>query len=195
MIDTISIVGHGPSLIDKGVGKQIDLGKYVIRFPHIGDWQKPEDYGERISYYFGNHRRYVHRMPKLKPENGYIIWSKFKGRVTPCEIYKRLAKSGTVIECTKLIKYWQNQLKSNICAYLSNGSAAIIFSIVFLRIPVMAFGFDNLSSGDSSFDGYTGSSRHEKRKKNENHHDFACERDLVLSVSGQYQTRVYWYDC
>jgi hypothetical protein len=158
-----------------GRGEFIDRHKYVIRFFYWGDWQKPEDYGVRTSYYFSNNNRFNKKFTRKLPEVGYIIYNK-NGRELAKE-YKYIMEKFGGGDFTERLKYAQREyLKDSAHPYFSHGSAAIIWAIMFLGISVTAFGCDAVNM--MTPENYIGSAHYEGRKTKVGH-DYRTEGEAV----------------
>ena len=180
MINKSVVIGHAPTLIGAGKGNYIDSFRYVLRFPHHGDWQfaNPEDYGTRTSFYVGTTMRLSKNFRKDKPDIGYITWTK---RGEPIEkngfIANLITESGGMI-VTDIVDRWQVKLPNIACPFLSHGAAAILIGLAILKIPVVALGCDALRDGLPRQQPYTGTWYHEGKPKRQNEH--CCDDELKL---------------
>lgn len=182
MINKTIIIGHGPSLFNSNLGEWIDSHKYVVRFPTLGDWQKPKDHGSRTSHIFATSFRMRRRHSPI-PEIGYYIWSKTRPNVL--KEFGHLSKP--VKDVTRLVWKWEKILGDR-ATYprMSHGSASSLIAMVELRLPVVLVGCDMLKIGESSQEKYIGSYLYENRKQNKSHHDLKVERELIDEMSKEY---------
>jgi hypothetical protein len=175
MIDNTVIIGHGPSLYNKKLGKFIDAFKYVIRFPYLGDWQKTEDYGKRTSYYCATNRKV--NLLKGYPECGYYLWSKYKGR--------KASKHNNMADVSKLIHSWQARLPEGAYPFFSHGTAGICIAASELKERIIVLGCDALKNREPDPKKY-----YNYRPQKKICHSFDSERDLIDEMTKEYDVRI-----
>jgi len=190
MIEKTVIIGHGASLQNSKRGESIDDFKYVVRFPYIGDWQAPADYGTKTSYFCATVGRARNKLRRQIPEVGYFIWNKTRGEI-PSDLKSLIGFFGGE-DITGLITDWQDKmakLKPRY-SYFSHGTAAICVMAHKLGLPIVVLGCDNLAAGEDDPKKYHGSWYYEKRKQPINGHDLAAERKMVDLMEKKYNTKI-----
>lgn len=160
MIEKTAVIGHGPSLIDLTYGKKIDSHRYIVRFPYIRNWQIPEKYGSRTSFYVASAGRIQKRLRPDLPENGYWFWNKHGNKMGVLENF--LIRNHRGVDMTTTVVEWQKQIAEGYD--MSHGCAGICLAMHILKLPVAAFGCDNLKTGDDDTESYIGSWKYEKRR-------------------------------
>jgi len=190
MIDGAVVIGHGPSLRAGGRGAVIDAFKYVVRFPYVGDWQAPADYGTKTSYVCATVGRARNKLRRQIPEIGYFIWNKTRGEIPP-DIKALIGFFGGE-DTTGLITDWQDKmakLKPRY-PYFSHGTAAICITAHKFGLPIVVLGCENLAAGEDDPKKYHGSWYYEKRKQPSSGHDLRAERKMVDLMAKKYNTQI-----
>jgi hypothetical protein len=145
-----------------GLGEYIDSFKYVFRFPYLGNWQEPEHYGVKTSYYCGTVSRTLQRLRSDKPERGYYFWSKYIGYAIPKALSVMTEWCGGE-DVSGLIHKWQAQLPSLSYKHISHGTAGVCIAASRIGLPIVALGCDNLKEGKDIDGDYVGSWNYEGR--------------------------------
>ena len=190
MIDGTVIIGHGPSLQGRCLGKYIDSFRYVLRFPYRGKWQIPEDYGTRTSYWCATTLRakLIREYRMARSDLGYFIWDKHGNHLTPNWV--ELIKTHGGVNVTYLLVTIQDKVPLS-SRYVSHGTAAILIALDLLEKPITVLGCDNLSRGADN--GYRGSADWEPNRyrasRCQNHH-YSEELKLVEYLADHYNTKV-----
>jgi hypothetical protein len=179
MIENTVIIGHGPSLYNKGRGEFIDSFKYVIRFPS-DDWQTQADYGKRTSFYCSANRKA--KLLTGSPEHGYYLWSKYNGR--------KAGKRKNMIDVSELIQSWQARLPKGAYPFLSHGAAGICIAASELKKPITVLGCDALKNGEPDPKKYISGWVHTNHPQKKMCHSFDCERKLIDEVAKEYDVRI-----
>jgi hypothetical protein len=157
-----------------------------MRFPHHGDWQVPEDYGIRTSFWVGTSMRLSKNFRPERPDIGYFVWTK------RCEPIKKTDFIADLIDkhggwiVTDLIDQWQVKLPNIACPFLSHGTAAILIAAAELKVPVTALGCDALKEGLPRQRSYVGTWFHEKKPERVNEHCCDDELKLVHEMEAEY---------
>lgn len=191
----IAIIGHGPSLRGGGLGEYIDSFKYVIRFPHLNDWQTPKDYGVRTSYFCATIGRIKFRIRKQIPEFGYFLWNKHFGRGVPRKLCSLLSIR-KYRDVSGLIHKWQRKLPERCCGVFSHGTAGICIAASKIGLPITAFGYDDLKNSRDMGSGYVGSWLYEGRTEvgdlihSKGSHILSEERKLIDLIAQEYSVSI-----
>lgn len=172
MADRSVVVGHGPSLIGSGHGEYIDSFRYVLRLPCEGNWQTPEDFGHKTSYYCATMRK----SKLIKGNHERFTWSKYQGR-------RGDSKERDV---SMLIQSWQKRLSKTAYPFLSHGTAAICIAASELGFSIIALGCDALKDRLTNSKDYISSWVLEGRRQKKVHHSFDCEMDLIDKMAKEY---------
>ena len=193
MIDGTVIIGHGPNLQNKKMGKFIDSFKYVIRFPYYGDWQIPGDYGVRTSYFCSSEVRFFHSFVPKAPEKGYFVWSKRNERLRKYPTLLKFILSefgGEVV--TKLINYWRLRLPDSDYRYLSTGTCGICIAARKLKKPITVLGCDSIETGEKgiSLNSAAFKEHFGKIGKKVVDHPYQNERNLINVIEEEYQVSI-----
>ncbi len=106
MIEKTVIICHGPSLQNSNMGDYIDSFKYILRFPYTNNWQTPQDYGKKTSYFCATNSSIKERLNKKIPELGYFIWSK-NAKLKISNFCKNLIKHHGGKDVTDLIECFE----------------------------------------------------------------------------------------
>ena len=189
MTDSTVIIGHGPSLQNSSMGQYIDSFKYVLRFPYFKNWQIPEHYGIRTSYFCATVGRAKARLRKRrKPDHGYYIWSKNQKNIGD--------KLNTLIEkhggknVTHLIAFWQEHLTKCKYPFFSHGTGGICVAAAILKKNIIVLGCDLLKTGDVSNKEYIGSWTYEGRYERGIGHPLDQERNIVNKIAEFYNVKI-----
>jgi hypothetical protein len=190
MIEKTVIIGHGASLQNSGQGENIDAFKYVVRFPYIGDWQAPADYGIKTSYVCATVGRARNKLRRQIPEVGYFIWNKTRGEI-PSDLKSLIGFFGGE-NMTELITGWQKKMLKLKPKYscFSHGTAAICVMAHKFGLPIVVLGCENLAAGENDPKKYHGGWYYEKRKQPINGHDLAAERKMVDLMAKKYNLKI-----
>jgi hypothetical protein len=172
------VIGHGPSIANSFKGEYIDSFKYVMRFPHRGDWQNPTHYGTRTSFYVGTAKRVHLNFMRKKPEIGFLIWDKLGYKIRETDYIYHLVKLAGGKIVTDFILEQQNKLPyepKTTC----HGTSAILLAIHLLKKPVVAIGHDDLARGTPMHTDYIGTWFYEGTKPQRIEHHFDDELTLI----------------
>jgi hypothetical protein len=195
----IAVIGHAPSLQGSGLGEYIDSFKYVVRFPYLGDWQVPEHYGVRTSYFCASGGRLKQRIREDPPEIGYFIWNKYLKCRVPIKVWGRLNIKCEDVKCEEvspLIHKWARKLPASSCQYLSTGTCGILIAADKIGEPITVFGCDDLKIGRDMGKGYIGSWLYENRPgtgaliAREGAHSLSAERKLIDVIAKEYNVTI-----
>ena len=186
MMNRTAVICHGPNIINKKIGSYIDSFDVVLRIPHFGNWQKSEDYGDKISYYCCSVRRAT-QSKVYRTHTPYFVWSKRKGR----KVYDRLSNG---IDVSELIQKWQNKLKTKFHSYFDHGTASILIAADKFSKPITVFGADILGRGENDIKKYTRGDDKEYVKVGGGWHDFKQLRSLIDDISEKYNIEIKFYD-
>ncbi len=177
-----------------GLGEYIDSFKYVIRIPRKPKWQKKNDFGTRTSHWCGTTGSYYNTYGKFitPPECGYYFFRHKPGlglgkvKVDGVDVTKDIK------EMTDLTMPQQKKIGLGIkrCD-LSNGGGTLFIAMYELKLPVVAFGFDNLSQGKN--EDFVGSYYYEKGRKNKMNHWLDKEKKLLLEFSEEIGVELEFY--
>jgi hypothetical protein len=190
MIDGTVVIGHGPSLIDSSQGEYIDSFRYVMRFPHKGDWQIPEHYGKRTSFYVGTTMRMSTKLRQDRPDLGYFTWTKRCEPIRKTDFIAKLLEEHGGWVVTDLVDEWQVKLPNIACPFLSHGAAAILIAAAVVKLPVTALGCDALRDGMPRRHPYVGTWYHENLPERPNEHCCDDELKLVYEMSEIYDVPI-----
>lgn len=143
----VVVIGHGPSCVGKGWGKEID--RYPVVRMKSPEWQvreRPRDYGRRTDFLlFSNETAGAHANSYVKPDREYWVQPK-----------KGIFKAGNLLNqkeipyrCPmKLFFHWNERFKGlwdHGVANFSLGTSAVLFACHFLKArELWLVGFDNL---------------------------------------------------
>jgi len=162
----IVIVGHGPSGIGRGLGKEIDKAKRIVRLKGTSEKllvENPKDYGTRRDILCGSWsiRDNVH---KLKAEEYWVFLDSRHKHVKHLEIQNELTRSMVVPQLCEqwreiYFKLRKEDWKRNVLQvssqfsdslghqHMSAGMYAILYSCHLLKPhKISLVGFDNLMS-------------------------------------------------
>lgn len=146
---SVAVIGHGPSIVGKQLGKYIDKCNIVIRMIEC-DWQNEVDYGTKYNigiYATGGSEEYL-RMTERIPS---LCWWEYdaKGTKVPIDAHEPDVFIKKVR--TKIVRL----LRSSIWAYVEEGkkkfsrgtAAAIVAMQLFTPSHLYLVGFDDVARG------------------------------------------------
>ena len=199
MIDGTVIIGTAPSLQNSNMGEYIDSFKYVIRFPFKGDWQIPEHYGIRTSYFCSTHYRVLARnqLNPWLPDCGYFIWNKYNKDIG--SELRFLIRTFGGEDVTGLINEWQAKLPEpesrGLSHCFSTGTGGICIAAAKLQRPIVVLGCDYIKNGGGPVEEYVGTWFWEGGKKPTDggyrrHHPFKAERELIDVMAKEYNVSI-----
>ena len=182
---SICVIGHGTSLVGKGLGPEID--KHTVVRLKDPSWQVDKDYGKRMDYCCAStetmqqmlHDRRVPKQYWAQPKKG-----EYNKRLE--EHFNRTAKAPLVIPL-QLFNEWNERYKEHgmSCRNFSVGTAAIIYSLDLLGEKVVKLGgFDNLL--DPAKLEYWKA----QRGKWVSHHDWYTEHKMLQVVAEHYRAEI-----
>lgn len=176
---SVCVVGHGPSMVGKGLGEVIDKHNVVIRMVEWG-WQNPIDYGDKYNigiYCQGPSKEMIGKEPKL-PSQAY---------------WKYLVNGNTGkdhLDITNSVN-----LRSNLKRKISRGTAAFICAYDLLESKQITLaGFDAVRQGQynedhhpEQFKNYMGN-----RGVRTNTHDWRGEMILIMKMVDFFDIQLRW---
>lgn len=171
----IALVGHGMSLIDKGLGSFIDEHDHVLRFAKDPNdaiaVMDPDDFGERcdILIYTKTGAKRLHLDPRSRIEEAdHWVYDKTCGP-----------------DLDWLRKY-QSLKRGDRADHLSRGTAAIIMAAKAGYEEITVFGFDNIVSGNNEH--YLSCFR--DMELTPKYHDYLAELELISMIKKHYKVRL-----
>ena len=185
----IAIVGHGPSLKGKGLGKEIDSFEKVVRLKGSGSVLGTPDYGKKtdavcasteiMGTFFKIHSDEYWAYPKKGVFNiGGVM-----------DAITRLEKP--VMVPLEHCNYWNNRFRQMGSCHpnVSTGMAAILISIKrWYPKEIVLFGFDTLMNPKTSFD------RNDKIPRSGDgpypNHDWGKENHLLTVLQNVYKVSI-----
>ena len=182
---SVCIVGHGHSLVGKGLGPTIDLHTVVrLKDP---SWQTQRDYGKKMDYCCASTETMMqmlhdHRIPKqywAQPKKG-----EYNKRLE--ENFNRSGKAPLLIPL-ELFNDWNRKYVDGgmSCRNFSVGTAAIVYSLELLgEKDIKLAGFDNLLD-PSKLDYWKA-----QRGKWVSHHDWNTEHKMLDVLRDHYKARI-----
>jgi hypothetical protein len=194
MASLIAVIGHGPSLQGSGLGEYIDSFKYVIRFPRLGDWQSPLDYGVKTSFFCAAKGKIMARIMEEKPEIGYYLWEKHFGYSMPGMVCRHLGIK-KYEDVSRLIQKWARKLPKPF-QNLSSGTAGTLIAAAKLGGNITVFGCDHLKIGKDMREDYIGSWFYEGRVSTREKimktgaHALGEERKLIDEMAQEYRVKI-----
>jgi len=210
-MDRIIIVGHGPSLKGKKLGKYIDAHENVVRLTTYLNFQNEEDYGNKTTYHFtyAQYVRYIkynvdHYWRQVRgdcevPIETWIAWgmeSIPRGPLTPDikkHIYDRFKDYNVIMfeEFVAYIKRLYDTYEPEFKA-ISAGTTASLIAIDRLKPEILkVIGFDNTYMGVP--DNYEGGEHFFPGTRDfPVKHDFAKEKELLHNFAQRKGVTVIW---
>jgi hypothetical protein len=186
MIDTVCIVGHGPSLEGKALGKFIDEHECVIRMSDCA-WQNEKDYGKRsdiIVFTSGPSHKYLLSCPIPRKEYWHYMISESHRKS-----YKMNGKHTRIVN--PYIHYHIPKLKEH---HLSRGAASFLIAL-YLYTPecINLAGFDAIQNGEYNKNHHPKEmERWLNEKRVQNTHDWQGEKELIERLAEEKATKINW---
>lgn len=191
-INTVCIVGHGPSLVGANLGKFIDSHDCVIRMVEC-DWQSVKDYGRKYNigvYSIGPSLLWVYRS-KCRPDMYFFYKTKIGKELAVMDDEVIKPSSGINGIFTVVLKktVWEWIVKANLkkARHFSRGTAAVIASLTYFNPKkITIVGFDAVLNGFKPNHHPQALKRiHKSLAKGGNTHDWTKEKE-VISLLNEY---------
>jgi len=194
---SVIIVGHGPSLMDAGLGKEIDAFDVVIRFSTGFDWQVHKDYGSKYDVIVTSYQYMADLLNhNLYPKETWlfsrpsVMQNQYNRAFVPIRLADRNARM--MDECSPWMEEFQKLNPEGYRserhpdeAIFSTGLAAIIGAAHNMPGDITAGGFDALLSGDNT----NHIAKYGERPRTA-YHDFAAEKKLLTMVLDRYKCKL-----
>lgn len=182
----MNIVGHGTSLIGKGLGKEIDSQR-VVRLKGSHTVLNNPDYGKRVDVLCAS----TEIMPTFLEMNASEYWAyPKKGEFDGYKAIKIIAKLGKPVMIPfELSNHW-NQIFRKMGGQhpnVSTGMAAIIFSCHRFKEDIKLYGFDTLMDPSKSF---TRNPEIPRSGHGYIDHDWETEHKLLSKIEEVYEVKI-----
>ncbi len=197
---SVAVIGHGPSVVGKKLGKYIDKCNIVIRMIEC-DWQDEEDYGSKYTigiYATGGSDSYL-SLTKRIPS---FCWWEYNavGTVPPKDaLYQDAFRTSRETKIARILRktVWQHIIPNK---KFSRGTAAAVAAIqLFHPTHLYLLGFDDVVRGSMEEGKWHPESLRQYLLQNKRSlyrdsfsHDWANESRVIATLASQYETKVVY---
>jgi len=199
------IVGHGPSLLQKQLGSQIDRFDFVVRQKRCGETLKyPAQFGSKVDAVCGSFTIAM-GLPQDVKAPQYWVFMDSRHHAVPAEQVEQLRRAVPCIILRERCDYWNQRYRDMRQAFAMNpaqerkktsddlghthmsaGLHALIYACELLKpSKIVLAGFDNVQSG-----GFTWSISRGPDWKQYPDHNWATEHRMVPVIADHYGVEV-----
>lgn len=210
-MESIIIIGNGPSLEGKGLGQYIDSYDTIIRVGSYLNIQNEKDYGNRTTYHFiyvqcarfikynVEHPWRTERGSCEIPVETWMGWGMGTSNEKPyddsyIQIFKDRFPDYNVILIVDFIRKIKNEYEKYKPEFskISEGTGATLYAIDTLKPSIIKMiGFDNIFKGTNK--NYMGSY---ERQLHESpitvEHDLGKERQFIMDYAREHNVNIIW---